>query len=230
MENDEKMTLAQVFLWELLKVRKLKAWCAQRGLPHTTVYKVASGDSVPTYAVICSLLPFIPYTDWYFFKGEKIPYERKTIDAWKADDVPAFIRQHKHDWAEQGRIFGMTESFARNLFVNHRARPTLNMVRQAALNGIDPVVFFTAGDPEDDGVFYPEHGDIVALFGKEFLVLSESRWNSDNSAFFGVETVDGKPDVLTAGIRTFQRKYPCFVKKADGALVKKIADEIKGMI
>ena len=70
----EKMTHAQKFLHDLVISRQLKNWCLERELPHITIYKIAAGNTVPTYAVICQLLPYIPCVDWFFFEDEEIPF------------------------------------------------------------------------------------------------------------------------------------------------------------
>ncbi len=80
---------------------------------------------------------------------------------------------------------------------------------------------------EDNGIFYPEKGDIVNIFGRTLLVLSEYEWNKDNSAMFAVQMIDGKPDLVTTGVVTFQRKYPKFVDKADNKIVLELS---KGII
>ena len=76
-------------------------------------------------------------------------FPRKTLPEWNPDDVPSFVRRHKHDYLEVGEKYGTTEAFARNLFVNHRARPSINLIRACALDGINPVEFFTEGDVSD---------------------------------------------------------------------------------
>ncbi|MCR5187463.1 MAG: hypothetical protein K6C97_00905, partial [Treponema sp.] len=125
----DKMTHAQKFLHDLVISRKLKNWCLERDLPHITIYKIAAGNTVPTYAVICQLLPYIPCVEWFFFEDEEIPFPKKTLPEWQPDDVPSFVRRHKHDYLEVGEKYGTTEAFARNLFVNHRARPSINLIR-----------------------------------------------------------------------------------------------------
>ena len=190
------MTHAQKFLHDLVTSRKLKNWCLDRDLPHITIYKIAAGTSVPTYAVICQLLPYIPCVDWFFFEDEEIPFPRKTLPEWQPDDVPSFVRRHKHDYLEVGEKYGTTEAFARNLFVNHRARPSINLIRACALDGINPVEFFTEGDTSDDGKFYPDRGDIVQLSGKTILVLTKEKHNRETHSLTGVTLVDGQPGIL----------------------------------
>ena len=222
---NERKTYAVKTLSDILEGKHLQEWCLERNLPLSTIYKIAVGDCIPNYSIICNLLPYIPYIDWFYFEDDKIPYERNTIKAWNPKINPSFIKKHRYDWMEQGKHFGLSDTFAKNLFVNHRALPTINMIRQAALEGTDPIEFFIDGEVE-----YPNKGEIVLFLGKTYLVLSESNWNAENSAFFCVEMKDGKCDILTAGVRMIQRKFPKFVEKANLKLVNEISNQIKNII
>ena len=225
----EKMTHAQKFLHDLVISRQLKNWCLERELPHITIYKIAAGNTVPTYAVICQLLPYIPCVDWFFFEDEEIPFPRKTLDEWQPDDVPSFVRRHKHDYLEVGEKYGTTEAFARNLFVNHRARPSINLIRACALDGINPVEFFTEGDVSDDGKFYPDRGDIVQISGKTVLVLTKEKHNRETHSLTGVTLVDGKPDITTLSTITYVRVIPELVEKSSRELLDEVLKEVKGL-
>ena len=229
MAENEKMTYAVKFLNELVASRKLKGFCETNGLSHPSLYRIAIGTSVPTYAIICQLLPCIPVTDWFYFDGEEIPYPRKTINEWNPEDIPAFVRQHKHDYLEVAEKYGITETFARNLFVNHRARPSLTLVRNAALDGINPVEFFTEGDIKDDGKFYPERGDVVSISGKTMLVLTKQKQNRETHSFVGVTYENGTADLLTLTTVTYVRNIPELIEKADEEMVKDILSQVKGL-
>ena len=225
----EKMTYARKFLFDMVTSRKLKNWCLERNLPHVTIYKIAAGNTAPTYAVICQLLPYIPCVDWFYFTKEEIPFERKTLDAWNPDDISSFVRRHKHDYLEVGKKYGTTEAYARNLFVNHRARPSITLIRACALSGIDPVEFFTAGDTTDDGKFYPDRGDIVSLSGKTILVLTKEKHNRATHSLTGVCLVDGKPDITTLETITYVRIIPELVEKASANVVDGVLNEVKAL-
>ena len=85
----------------------------------------------PTYAVMCHLLPYIPPAYWVYFIDEEIPYEVRALPEWRPDAVSAFVRCHKRDWKEIGQRYGISESLANNIFVSHRARPTVSLIRNA---------------------------------------------------------------------------------------------------
>ncbi|MGN0729743.1 hypothetical protein [Treponema sp.] len=57
-EETKRMNYAQKKLMDLVEQRALKKWCVERGLPHTTLYKLAVGISIPTFTQISSLLPY----------------------------------------------------------------------------------------------------------------------------------------------------------------------------
>ena len=206
----DKMTHAQKFLHDLVISRKLKNWCLERDLPHITIYKIAAGNTVPTYAVICQLLPYIPCVDWFFFEDEEIPFPRKTLPEWQPDDVPSFVRRHKHDYLEVGEKYGTTEAFARNLFVNHRARPSINLIRACALDGINPVEFFQ-------------------LSGKTILVLTKEKHNRETHSLTGVTLVDGQPDITSLATITYVRVIPELVEKSSRELLDEVLKEVKGL-
>ena len=59
-ERPERITYAQKKLLDLIDRRELRSWCAEHNLPHTTVYRLALGESIATYAMICSMVHLIP--------------------------------------------------------------------------------------------------------------------------------------------------------------------------
>lgn len=225
----EKMTYAQKFLYDLLTSRTLKIWCDEKEVPYLVCYKIACGKSVPTYSAICQLLPYIPVTDWFYYENEEIPFKRRTLKEWDSNTISSFVRRHKHDYLEMGKRYGTTETYARNLFVNDRAKPTVNLIRAAALDGIDPAEFFTAGDSTDDGKFYPDRGDIVSLFGKTILVLSKEKQNRLTHSLTGVTLVEGKPDLLSLATVTYVRNIPELLEKASDELLEGVLKEIKAL-
>ena len=156
---------------------------------------------MPTYAVICQLLPYIPCVEWFFFEDEEIPFPREK--------------------------YGTTEAFARNLFVNHRARPSINLIRACVLDGINPVEFFTEGDASDDGKFYPDRGDIVLLSGKTILVLTKEKHNRATHSLTGVCLENGLPDITSLSSIKYVRIMPELVKKADSELLDNILKQVR---
>lgn len=223
----DKKTYAQKFLYEMLEKRTLKIWCEEKEVPYLICYKIACGKSVPTYSAICKLLPYIPVTDWFYFEDEDIPYSRKTLEEWNPEKISSFIRRHKHDYLETGKKYGTTESYARNLFVNYRARPTVTLIRNCALDGINPADFFTAGDVYDDGNFYPDRGDVVLLSGKTILVLTKEKQNKLTHSLTGVCLVDGKADLSTLATVTYVRSVPELIEKVDEEYLNDILKQVR---
>ena len=148
---------------------------------------------------------------------------------WQLDDVPSFVRRHKHDYLEVGEKYGTTEAFARNLFVNHRARPSINLIRACALDGINPIEFFTEGDASDDGKFYPDRGDIVQLSGKTILVLTKEKHNRTTHSLTGVCLENGLPDITSLSTIIYVRNIPELVEKGNPELVDATLKEVKGL-
>ena len=93
-ERPERITYAQKKLLDLIDRRELRSWCAEHNLPHTTVYRLALGESIATYAMICSMVHLIPPAEWIYYTDEKIPYEVKTVPAWDPEK-PCYRASHK---------------------------------------------------------------------------------------------------------------------------------------
>ena len=72
-ERPERITYAQKKLLDLIDRRELRSWCTEHNLPHTTVYRLALGESIATYAMICSMVHLIPPAEWIYYTDEKIP-------------------------------------------------------------------------------------------------------------------------------------------------------------
>ena len=49
MSEQVRVTYAQKKLLDLLQERKLKSWCEERNVPHATLYKLATGNIVPSF-------------------------------------------------------------------------------------------------------------------------------------------------------------------------------------
>ena len=180
--EEDKITYARKFLLDLLEKRRLRSWCQESGALHISMFKIARGFMNPTYAVMCHLLPYIPPAHWVYFTDEEIPYEVRTLPEWRPEAISAFVRCHKRDWKEIGQRYGISESLANNIFVSHRARPTVSLIRNAREDA-NPEDFFTEGDLADDGLFYPERGDIVTVQGRTVLVISTEK---RNDVFFDI--------------------------------------------
>jgi len=189
MSEQVRVTYAQKKLLDLLQERKLKSWCEERNVPHATLYKLATGNMVPSFIVMSSLVPYFAPAEWVYFTDEEIPYEVKTLEVWNPDDTSLFIKKHKHDYMEVAKKYEISETNARNIFVNRRANITLLQMRKMAKD-VNPEEFFIPADETVDGKFYPEQGDIVLHSGKKMLVLSKYEVNKKYSFFVGIELVE----------------------------------------
>lgn len=108
-------------------------------------------------------------------------------------------------------------------------RPSINLIRACALDGINPVEFFTEGDVSDDGKFYPNRGDIVQLSGKTILVLTKEKHNRETHSLTGGCLVDGQPDITSLSTITYVRVIPELVEKGSRELVDEVLKEVKGL-
>lgn len=91
----DRITYAQQKLLALVETRQLRSWCLERNLPHASLYKLAVGQSVPTFKAISYLVPYFAPAEWLFFTDEEIPYPIRTLPEWNPDDTSVFIQQHK---------------------------------------------------------------------------------------------------------------------------------------
>ena len=154
----QDITYAQKKLQELLQERKLKAWCEERNVPHATLYKLATGNMVPSFMVMSSLVPYFAPAEWVYFTDEKIPYEVKILEVWNPGDTSLFIKKHKYDY--MAKKYEISETKTRNIFINRRANITLLQIRKMAKD-INPEELFIPADETIDGKFYPKQEDIV---------------------------------------------------------------------
>ena len=228
-ENEGIVSHARRFLLDLLNERKLNAWCEERNLPHTTVYNLASEDIPPTYSAICKLLPYIEPVKWFYPENVEIPYKMKKLPELKSDEVCAFVRKHRYDYKEIAEKYGISESTALNLFINYRTKPSVMLISKACKD-VNPEEFFIAGNPEEDGKFYPDRGDIVSISGKTMLVLSKEKNNRKNDSFLGICLIDGKTDISTVLSVTYSRTMPEVTGKADDEMVKDALNQIKALL
>ena len=94
---------------------------------------------------------------------------------------------------EVAKKYEISETNARNIFVNRRANITLLQMRKMAKD-VNPEEFFIPADETVDDNFYPEQGDIVLHSGKKMLVLSRYEVNKKYSFFVGIDLVDEAAD------------------------------------
>ena len=90
-DSSNRITYAQKKLLALVEARQLRSWCLESNLPHASLYKLAVGQSVPTFKAISYLVPYFALDEWLFFMDEEIPYPIRTLPEWNLDDTSVFI-------------------------------------------------------------------------------------------------------------------------------------------
>lgn len=108
---------------------------------------------------------------------------------------------------------------------SHRTRPTFQLI-QNARNEVNPEEFFTVGDVNDDGRFYPERGDIIAIQGRTVLVLSTKQRNREMSSMTALDIKDGEVDYNTLCTIRYVRSMPELVEKAEALVIEKALKEV----
>ena len=94
---------------------------------------------------------------------------------------------------EVEKKYEISETNARNIFVNRRANITLLQMRKMTKD-VNPEEFFIPADETVDVKFYLEQGDIVLHSGKKMLVLSKYDVNKKYSFFVGIDLIDEAAD------------------------------------
>lgn len=237
-EIPERITYAQKRLIIMIQKRELRSWCLEHNLEHASLYRIALGEKVATYKIVSSLVHLIPPAEWIYYIDEKIPYELKTVPIWDSSKNCSFILKHKTDWQEVSKKYDVPLESCRNLFVNHRAKPSLLQIRKFALD-TDPIEFFTEGDFVED-TYIPERGDVVSISGKIVLVLSKQEYNIENKAIMctyieescknGMKIenseISGEINLLSLTTITYSRIMPKFIVKLDDKLVQNVLDKV----
>ena len=127
---------------------------------------------------------------------------------------------------EVEKKYEISETNARNIFVNRRANITLLQMRKMTKD-VNLEEFFIPVDETIDGKFYPEQGDIVLHSGKKMLVLSRYDVNKKYSFFVGIDLIDEAADgikvvgekdsyiglVQTVSSYNYSRKCPVVIDK-----------------
>ena len=90
-DSSNRITYAQQKLLALVEARQLRSWCLESNIPHASLYKLAVGQSVPTFKAISYLVPYFAPVEWLFFTDEEIPYPIRTLLEWNPDDTSVFI-------------------------------------------------------------------------------------------------------------------------------------------
>lgn len=224
--ENTRITYARKRLLDLVQKRELRSWCLERNLPHATLYKLAVGKSVPSFANVSAFLPYFAPGEWVFFTDEKIPYPTHTLPKWNPDDTSAYLFRHKRDWKDVAKKYDIPESNSRNIFVNRRANVTLLILRKMAAD-VNPEEFFTPPAESDTAVFFPERGDIVTFAGKSWLTLSPFSKNKEHNFFVGVEYSEKEgAKIETLCSHTFSRRSPVKIGTALESEVQSVLKDV----
>ena len=237
-EIPARITYAQKRLIIMIQKRELRSWCLEHNLEHASLYRIALGEKIATYKIVSSLVHLIPPAEWIYYIDEKIPYELKTVPIWDSSKNSSFILKHKTDWQEVSKKYDVPLESCRNLFVNHRAKPSLLQIKKFALD-TDPIEFFTEGDFVED-TYIPERGDVVSISGKKVLVLSKQEYNIENKGImciyieescktgmkFENSEISGEINLLSLTTITYSRIMPKFIVKLDDKLVQNVLDKV----
>ena len=162
----------------------------------------------------------------FYSEDEEIPYKTRLLPEWNPDDIPFFVRKHRHDYKELLDKYDISASTGVNLFINYRTKPSVALIAKACAD-VNPEEFFTLGDANEDGKFYPERGDIVSISGKTMLVLTKEKSNRETHSFTGVCIQNNEVDLNTLETITYSRINPEFIKKASGELVSDTLKKIR---
>lgn len=236
-EIPERITYAQEKLIKLIEERKLRKWCLENGLSHSTIYKLATGEKLPSYPIVCSMSHLVPPIEWLFYTDEQIPYEVQTVLPLEPGKECRYVAAHKKDYREMARKYGLTEIQAYNIIIG-RKKPNLAFIRQTS-DEVNPIEFFIPSDEAEKKITVPERGNIASIKGKNFLVLSEKESNEAAGAFIACPLTsdgDGIPlvcgcnvsgKIQTSRITSFSNKEnPLVIGKAAAETVEAAAKEI----
>lgn len=185
-ELPERITYAQEKLIKLVDARKLRRWCQENGITHSAAYRLALGEILPNYRIMASMCHLIAPIDWLFFTDETRPYEEQLLPKWDNAEPAKFIQEHRDDYREIAKRYGLSELIAYNIFVAHRKVPTVRLMRDACAE-VNPIEFFMPSSMEITPGYIPRKGDIVRTGkdGSTYLVITASEKNKEFNSFTG---------------------------------------------
>ena len=233
----ERLTYAQEKLIKLVEGRKLRKWCQENAVAHSTAYRLALGEILPNYRIIASMCHLVAPIEWLFFTDEKLPYEPKLLPKWEASETAKFIQEHKGDYREIAKRYGLSELIAYNIFVAHRKVPTIKLMRETC-DMANPIEYFMPASMEVMEDYIPKKGDIVRAGkdGEYYLVITNSGKNTESKSFTGCliseneQTGIALSGTKTRGfvnpgfLRTFRIDSPhplALIEKTEAELVEK---------
>lgn len=73
----ENLSYAQDMLINMVKERTLRSFCTKYNIPHSDIYRMATGERAPGYYIILALCEVIPPILWFISIDEAKPKTRK---------------------------------------------------------------------------------------------------------------------------------------------------------
>lgn len=107
----EDVSYAQDFLLEKIETRNLRAFCKENNVPHTDVYRMATGERQPGYYIIRALRFVIPPAWWFTPMTEKKPRGKKMnkeavrTDFENSKGFGILLKGEIREWVEEGCDF-----------------------------------------------------------------------------------------------------------------------------
>lgn len=241
----KRITYAQAKLLKLIEERKLKKWCMDNSLTHTSIYRLAVGDTLPTYRIISSMSHLIAPIEWLFYTDKKLPYTAQVVPQWDYKKKSKFIKEHRFDYKVIGKKYGLEELSAYNLFIAYRAYPTIQFMREVCKD-FNPIEFFTDSKIEVTKTFIPDRGDIINIKNSVIIVLSKKEFNKSHNSIIGCTIVSDCKDgiklntplvkgiVNIADLHSYNCNFssmnaslPSLIEKNNSTTVKEILIKIK---
>ena len=232
----ERLTYAQQRLVKLIEARELRRWCTNNGLTHSSIYRIALNEQIPTYKTICEMAHLIAPIEWLFYTDEKLPYKAQLVFAFDPKkSICKYIKEHRFDYKTIAEKYGLSNLSAYNLFVTYKARPTAAFIRQVCAE-VNPIEFFTESIKEIPEQYIPERGDIISHNGELLFVLTTKEYTEKHTyvicCLISSDCMDGitlekthtKGTVNPYAIISFSfaRPMPTLIETADKVSTKKI--------
>lgn len=202
----DRITYAQKRFRDLLEQSKFKSWCVENNLPYELLHKIAIGERVPTYKLMCQTCDVIPPAEWLYFTDEEIPYKVQTVPKWDVEQDSFFIQIHKSDYKEICKKYDLEQMDGYNLFCVKRLRPSMVIIRKF-LKDIDPILFFIGTEEVNKILEYPEAGDIITAQNKQYFTVSKKSFNEEKQKIIAAPVI--AKEIQTDTLITLNLKDIC---------------------
>lgn len=202
----DRITYAQKRFRDLLEQSKFKSWCVENNLPYELLHKIAIGERVPTYKLMCQTCDVIPPAEWLYFTDEEIPYKVQTVPKWDVEQDSFFIQIHKSDYKEICKKYDLEQMDGYNLFCMKRLRPSMVIIRKF-LKDIDPILFFIGTEEVNKILEYPEAGDIITAQNKQYFTVSKKSFNEEKQKIIAAPVI--AKEIQTDTLITLNLKDIC---------------------